>query len=361
MNNISIISIFVIGIATTLFSVFAVHIFFFRDVRTRFQTVVGTIMAVWAAWCAKDLVLMFPGMYTDGVLQWVMIIDGWSALTYMVFVMEVVAPGWTTYRKLLLFSLPFAFFTAAYALWPVKEVIYGYSLFLWFFAWTVVGVGYVKMRRTMKFVRMEYSDIEKIDVSWLRPVFFFSIAGQLAWLFISFYAEIWVDILYYIFIILLWLMVLYYSWGFQPVRVIADEMADLESLNQTKERKRQPLPPIEREHFERVVVQEQLYLRPDLVLQDLAVALGTNRTYVSAYISQSMGMSFYDYINRLRITRSALPLIDQHPEYTFDYVARHSGFTSMSTFRRAFIKQTGTTPSRYVDKLKICPGAMSVF
>jgi AraC-like DNA-binding protein len=61
-----------------------------------------------------------------------------------------------------------------------------------------------------------------------------------------------------------------------------------------------------------------------------------------------MGQTFYDYINQLRIERSTLPLINEHPEYTFEFVARQSGFISMSTFRRAFKKITGQTPSQYV-------------
>ena len=342
------ISTFLIGFATALFGVFAIHILFWRKARTRFQTVVGVIMAIWAVWCAKDLILTFPGMYREDVLSWIMMIDGWSALTYMVLVIEVVMPGWTTWKHILLLFIPFALFTAIYALFPCMEVIYAYSVYLWIFAWTVVGVGYVKMRRSMKYVRMEFSEIEKIDASWLRYVFIFSIVGQLAWLFTSLYAQVWADIIYYIVIILLWLLVLYYSWNFQPKGVNAEEMALIEDDLPKNERVINT-PPIDKEVFENVMVREKIYLHPDLTLQELASALGTNRTYVSNYISQVIGMSFYDYINSLRIERSALPLIDEHPEFTFEYVARQSGFASMSTFRRAFVKQTGMTPRQYVE------------
>ena len=91
-----IISAFVVGIATAFFAIFAVHILLYMPRRTRFQTVVGIIMAVWAVWCAKDLVICMPGMYVQPVLDWILIIDGWSALTYTIFVFEVVMPGWVT-------------------------------------------------------------------------------------------------------------------------------------------------------------------------------------------------------------------------------------------------------------------------
>lgn len=211
------ISAFFIGIATAFFAIFALHILCWRRRRTRFQTVVGSIMAVWAVWCAKDLVITFHGMYTQRVLDWVMIVDGWSAITYTVFIFEVVKPGWISWRRLTLLSLPFALFTVAYALWPVREVIYGYAVFLWFYAWTVVFVGYAGMKRYLRYVHSEFSNIDQIDVSWLRPVFLFAIVSQLAWLATSLYATVTGDIIYYVGIILLWLMVLHYSWDFHPI------------------------------------------------------------------------------------------------------------------------------------------------
>ena len=332
------ISAFLIGIATAFFAIFALHILCWRKRRTRFQTVVGIIMAVWALWCTKDLVTTFPGMYRDEVLRWILVIDGWSALSYTVFVMEVVMPGWTTWRRLALLALPFALFTGAYALWPSRTVILSYAAFLWCYAWVVVIVGYVKMKRYLNYVRREFSNIDQTDVSWLRPVFFFAIAGQLAWLFTSLFPSVLTDILYYAGIILLWLVVLHYSWNFRPIIVPTTESVPLQKT----------MPPITQGSLEQLVEGQKLYLHPDLTLQELAQALGTNRTYVSNYISQVMGQSFYDYINQLRIERSALPLVNEHPEYTFEYVARQSGFASMSTFRRAFIKKTGLTPSQYV-------------
>ena len=88
-------------------------------------------------------------------------------------------------------------------------------------------------------------------------------------------------------------------------------------------------------------------LKKDLTLSDLAEALDSNRTYVSKYISQALGQTFYDYINQLRIERVSIPMMRQHPEYKLDFVAHESGFASISTFRRAFIKLTGQTPSQY--------------
>jgi YesN/AraC family two-component response regulator len=100
--------------------------------------------------------------------------------------------------------------------------------------------------------------------------------------------------------------------------------------------------------LERIVEEQQLYLVKKLTLTDLAAAMGTNRTYVSNYLSQVRGQTFYDYINQIRIEKKSVPLLREHPEYTLDYVANESGFASISTFRRAFLKLTGKTPRQFI-------------
>lgn len=126
MNNII---AFIIGVASTMFAMFSIRILFWSKPQSRFKTILGCIMAVWCLWCLKDLVLAFPGMYRKEVLNWILIIDGWSALTYMILVYEVVSSGWLTWSRLLLLATPFAAFTLAYGLWPRMEVIYAYVAF----------------------------------------------------------------------------------------------------------------------------------------------------------------------------------------------------------------------------------------
>lgn len=329
------ISAFLIGASTAFFAIFALHILFWRKERSRFQTVLGIIFAVWAVWNLKDIVTILPGMYVPNVLNWILIIDGWSAITYTIFVFEVTMPGWTTLRRLIGLSLPFAAFSLAYILCPRTWVIGAYVAFLWCYAWTVVIIGYVRTRKYLKYVRKNYSNIDEIDVSWLRPVFIFAIVSQLLWLFTSLYANMLTDVLYYIITIILWLIVLRYSWNFRPI-VIKEDLATAQSI-------RQPIPEGE---LERIVEGQRLYLNKGLTLGELAHIMGTNRTYVSNYLSQVRGETFYDYINQLRIEKMSVPLMAEHPEWKLEYVAEQSGFGSVSTFRRAFLKYTGRMPSQ---------------
>lgn len=340
MENYMNILAFLIGASTAFFAIFALHILFWRKRGTRFQTVLGSIMAVWAVWCLKDVVETFPGMYNDKVLNWIFIMDAWSALTYTVFVFEAVMPRWTTGKRLSWLAVPFSVFTLLYYIWPVQQVIYAEAAFLWCYAWTIVFVGWVKVRRRIKYIHDNFSNIDHIDVAWLKSVFAFVIVTQLAWLFTSLYATVLVDIVYYLSIILLWLMVLHYSWDFRPI----DEELEHASHADTKS----SASVIREGALEQLVEELQLYLKKNLTLTDLAVAMNSNRTYVSNYLSQVRGQTFYDYINQLRIERVSVPLMREHPEYTLEYVAAESGFASISTFRRAFVKLMGQTPRQYI-------------
>jgi len=64
-----------------------------------------------------------------------------------------------------------------------------------------------------------------------------------------------------------------------------------------------------------------------------------------------LNTTFYDYINSLRIEEQSLTLMREHPDYTLERIATESGFQSLSTFRRAFLKEKGVTPSEYRKKL----------
>ena len=333
------ISALMIGVSTAFFAIFAIYILWRKD-RTRYQTILGWVMAIWALSNLKDIILTFPGMYTTEILNWIMVLDSWGALSFVVLIFEAVMPGWTTIARLALMALPFAAFTLLYIIWPVQGVIDSYSVFLWCYAWTVVVIGFVKARRHIRYVRENFSNIEHIDVTWLKPVFFFAIVSQLSWLFASLYATVLTDIVYYASSLVLWVIVLRYSWEFCPISVaqFTESLAD---------EKKNSIPVIEKGMLEQVMEERQLYLNKNLTLADLALALNTNRTYVSNYLSQVRGQTFYDYVNQMRIERISIPMLKEHPEYTLEYVAEKSGFASISTFRRAFIKLTGQTPRQY--------------
>lgn len=91
---------------------------------------------------------------------------------------------------------------------------------------------------------------------------------------------------------------------------------------------------------------EKPYLNDDLRLTDLQRVFPISRFYLSQLFNKELGMSFSDYVNQFRVEESKR-LMDAEPLASIQEIAERSGFHSMSTFRRAFIKQTGIVPSEY--------------
>ena len=91
----------------------------------------------------------------------------------------------------------------------------------------------------------------------------------------------------------------------------------------------------------------KLYLNPRLTLYDVASAVGTNRTYLSAYLNGELNTTFYDYVNGYRV-REACRLIDSGTRKTLAEISELSGFNSLSTFNRAFSRHAGMSPSEYM-------------
>jgi AraC-like DNA-binding protein len=94
--------------------------------------------------------------------------------------------------------------------------------------------------------------------------------------------------------------------------------------------------------------QERVYHDPDISLEKLAHALKSSKHHVSQVINEHIGVSFFEYINQLRIeeakqllaetTRSSLHVIE---------VAYTVGFNNKVSFNSAFKKATGMTPTEY--------------
>jgi len=89
------------------------------------------------------------------------------------------------------------------------------------------------------------------------------------------------------------------------------------------------------EKLESMMNEQQTYLNHDLLLNDVAKLLGTNRTYLLHALSSCAHMTFKEYINRKRIAH-AEQLINQNPLTPKTEIATLSGYNSMSSFYRNF-------------------------
>ena len=96
----------------------------------------------------------------------------------------------------------------------------------------------------------------------------------------------------------------------------------------------------------RIVVQDQLYLSPELSREDLAQIVHLNNARFARMIKENTGTNFNGYINELRINY-AIKLLKQHPNYTIRAIADESGFNSAPVLYSLFKKKTGMTPYEF--------------
>ena len=104
------------------------------------------------------------------------------------------------------------------------------------------------------------------------------------------------------------------------------------------------------EKIDKSINEDKVYLDSKFSLADWALMLGTNRTYLSEYINKVFKMSFYDYVNKLRIGE-AKKIFEKGAFRSIDEVAQSCGYASISTFNRNFSKLVGMTPSNYIKTL----------
>lgn len=204
-----------------------------------------------------------------------------------------------------------------------------------------------------KYIKDRYSYETDIDLKWIKIILVFFVCFALAdmiWMMSdSFLAKALTHIVAFIIICLI-----YYLGSRQDDIFIRNDnpIGDYESvfafesgIENVKEEKLENLKNQIEDYFEK----EKPYLNSSLNLNDIAIALNTNRTYLSQVINQEYGMNFYSFVNQYRI-KYALSLINKN--VTIDYVFEESGFKSKSVFYRQFKEVTGMTPLAYIKDVE---------
>lgn len=79
--------------------------------------------------------------------------------------------------------------------------------------------------------------------------------------------------------------------------------------------------------------------------------VGTNRTYLSNYLNNTLNTTFYDYINGFRLKAALEQLNDPASSVTMVELAESCGFNSTSTFRRVFVRAMGCSYVEYRDRI----------
>lgn len=100
------------------------------------------------------------------------------------------------------------------------------------------------------------------------------------------------------------------------------------------------------QRIEEALEADQLYLSTELTLGDLANHVAATAREASEAINGAGGQTFFELINRARVTHAKRALIDQPGARIID-IAYAAGFNSKSAFHDAFRKYAGMTPGAW--------------
>ena len=153
------------------------------------------------------------------------------------------------------------------------------------------------------------------------------------------------DNIYMLFSLGAWMFVCYFLYKHESV---IEELGEMDEDEVAVGSEEISLSGLEKE-INKLFVEEKLYLNPQLKLSDVARQVGTNRTYLSRFFNQEKQMTFFDYVNNLRVEHAVSLL--KNSDLRLNAIAEQSGFNSISTFRRVFAAKQQCTPSEYRKRI----------
>lgn len=113
---------------------------------------------------------------------------------------------------------------------------------------------------------------------------------------------------------------------------------------------------VEIEALDTYFTSKQPYLISNLTISQVAVILDIPVRELSYIINNHYGMRFTDYLNSFRIKHIVENInTSVLNTYTLEFIAKQSGFSSKTSFYRAFHKIYNCTPLEFIDKNKKLP------
>ena len=88
-----------------------------------------------------------------------------------------------------------------------------------------------------------------------------------------------------------------------------------------------------------------MHYKENITIDDISSALHISRSHISHLFGSRLNINFCDYINSLRLSDATHML--ESGNYPITEIADRSGFATIRTFNRAFLKRYGISPSQY--------------
>ncbi|MDD2952597.1 MAG: helix-turn-helix domain-containing protein, partial [Parabacteroides sp.] len=90
-------------------------------------------------------------------------------------------------------------------------------------------------------------------------------------------------------------------------------------------------------------------LQPKINMGDIALQIGSNRSYLSGFINTQYGCTYYQWIASLRLQEAKKLMIDR-PELPIPQIVENAGFSSNAHFSTLFTQEEGLPPAQWRKK-----------
>ena len=374
--------------------------FFYRHC-SRLKIYVSVLMLTIVAQYVKDLIFIGNTYYGSRLEeQYASSIDLLTLPMYAIVLVEACRPLWMNWSRAFCFYIPFVVLMVTFWVHPVPLAYHAMHFAAILCAVFIALWALRELPRFERALKEEYSYAEYINLHWLRGVILLFFCLLMLWVYDSMASGVRYDNLFLFNSLVMWIAACFCfyrqsvvinavkSYFVEPSEDNAETnldaaendfdkaMAPLEAAEADQnaphahtqpesvaETVAEPQPvaeqPVEPEPEELKLQQEaafaermyllfekeHVYLNPRLRLSELAMLLGTNRTYLSQYFNQNCESTFYDFVNDYRIHHAKLLL--HSTDDTLETIAMNSGFNSLSTFRRAFVQREGMSPIEF--------------
>ncbi len=319
---------------------------FFRKNSELLSRLVVVLMSVIGLQCLKDLFLISPQFEQDSINWYIMTaIDMVAEPLYAFILIELCRPRTLTWRIIIFHEVSFIAPAVLYI--TTHNIIFYYLLVVWA---VIYGVGYalwtvLTIPKYHTLLKQRFSYEENINLKWLRVIlasFFFILT---IWIVDCLIIDYNIEVAYLICSLVVWMFICYFIYKHESV---LDELTESNTPDPQKadESDMSDIGKLITELFDK----EKIYLNPNLKLSDIAKAIGSNRTYVSAFFNTEAESTFYDFVNRYRIEHACRLLENTSDSLTL--IAERSGFNSQQSFIRVFSKIKGMTPTEYRGGVK---------
>lgn len=325
------------------------------------------------------------------------ILNGYSLISSHIFIwilflfpLEVLLPGWLNYKKAVLMLTPFLVITSTYYLGmklageSVETLMSFQDLYahigrfnVWFrfimltgnffFIYVLLHLLNMHESKYLKWQNENFSDLDSVDISWMIFYKHMMWCVCLCYVFVAITGSTW-SIIVHLIVVFIGFSILFY-------KALFYENSFPEDFDESISAENQELPVSEQEvainenidtavtlnSFEDKLADyvktlkewmdtEKPYLYKDFKLADVTRILPLNRSYLSRVFNEGFHQNFSEVVRNYRIEYAKHVLL-KYPEMPLYKVAEICGFTSDSTFIKAFQKVTQLTPRQFKTEL----------